>query len=108
MPVESQLRRTADTGARKYLQWLPFGILVFALISGWFTLVGNVTAQDQKLNSHIKEIDRVEERVSGNSEEVQELKTQTAVIRNTQENIQRTLDSNQTDLKAILKEVRKR
>jgi len=106
MPVD-HTKRLNDTGARKYLQWVPLGLIVFALISGWFTLVGDVTAQDQKLNSHVKTSDKVEERVYENTESVQELKTQTAVIRNTQENIQRTLDSNQIDLKAILKEVSK-
>lgn len=103
----NQKLRSGDTGAKRYLQYLPLSVVIFAMVTAWFNLKGDVQAQTANAKQIERQAKEHRERIQQNEQAIQELRTQGAVNKNTQEQMKRTLNENRTDLKSILNAVRK-
>ena len=96
-----------DTGAKKYIQYLPLALVVFAIITGWTNLKGDVQAGGVKVKSIEQMQERHRERIQKAEEAIQELRTQTAVITNNQTQIRDSVKETQQDIRKILEAVKK-
>lgn len=112
----------ADVGSKRFLQWVPLMTsVVLILITGmiaFFNLKGDVRAQTDALKASEKNMsDRAEvakeqrnlsrTRIWQNEEGINQLRTQTAVIQNTQQATQRSITGLNDTMKEVLKEMRR-
>ena len=103
----NEKRRDTDAGARRYLQYWPVATLLLSGLIAFTDLKSDVQAQTAAAKTTDRSVTEQRRRVRQNEKSINALKTQTAVIKNTVDQIQRTLDSNREDIKAILDAVRK-
>ena len=80
--------------------------IAIAVFTGWNDLTGIVEAQAVQLNTVSDRQDRQRSSVHENKDAIQELTTDTAVIKNTQEQMQRIQEENREDIKEILRAVK--
>ena len=86
---------------------IAVAIITFSAIVGWANLKCDVKAQEIKAKQAEQRQDRQQDVIRQNEQAIQEIRTRTAVITNTQEQMQRVQQEIKKDIKDILNAVRK-